>query len=102
MELELATKVKIENLTDSEMTHLFKEKWIEPIVGGIATIPSQIIKELTASLETIEAKYETTFEEVDDEIRKTSDELIGMLGCLTGNNYDMQGISELKKLLGGA
>ncbi len=101
-ELELATKAKIENLTDSEVMQLFIEKWIEPIVDGIATIPSQIIKELTASLEAIETKYETTFEEVDDEIRKTSDELIGMLGCLTGNDYDMQGISELKKLLGGA
>nr|WP_292163919.1 type I restriction-modification system subunit M [Butyrivibrio sp.] len=101
-ELELATKAKIENLTDSEVMLLFIEKWIEPIVDGIAEIPSQIIKELIASLETIESKYETTFEEVDDEIRKTSDELVGMLGCLTGNDYDMQGINELKKLLGGA
>ena len=102
VELELATKAKIENLTDSEAMQLFIEKWIEPIVDGIAEIPSQIIKELIASLETIESKYETTFEEVDDEIRKTSDELVGMLGCLTGNDYDMQGINELKKLLGGA
>ena len=101
VELELATKEKIEQLTDSEVRDLFVKKWIDPITSGIADIPSQIVKNLISSLETIAAKYETTYEEVDEEIRKTSSELVGMLGCLTGNEYDMQGISELQKLLGG-
>lgn len=101
VELELATKSKIENLSEKEIRDLLVEKWITPIIVGIADIPSQIIKELTSSLEAIAAKYETTYEEVDEEIRNTSSELVGMLGSLTGDEYDMKGISELKKLLGG-
>lgn len=101
VELELATKEKIENLTDSEVRELFEKKWIDPITLGIADIPSQIVKDIISKLESVAAKYETTYEEVDEEIRQTSAELVGMLGNLTGNDYDMQGISELKKLLGG-
>ncbi len=101
VELELATKNKIENLSESEIRQLFEYKWIDPIVCGIADIPTQIIKELSSALEAIAAKYETTYEEVDEEIRRTSTELVGMLGALKGNEYDMQGVSELKKLLGG-
>ncbi len=99
VELEIATKNKIENLSDEEATLLFEKKWIEPITEGIADIPVQIIKDLVLNLETIAEKYETTYEEVDKEIKNISVDLGKMLGELTGNSYDMQGVFELKKLL---
>jgi type I restriction enzyme M protein len=101
VELELATKDKIESLSDAEVRMLFKKKWIDPITEGIADIPAQIVKSLIARLEAIAEKYETTYEEVDKEIRDTSSDLVEMLGLLTGNEFDMQGVAELQKLLGG-
>ncbi len=101
VELELATKDKIESLSDAEVRMLFKKKWIDPITEGIADIPAQIVKSLIARLEAIAEKYETTYEEVDKEIKDTSSDLVEMLGLLTGNEFDMQGVAELQKLLGG-
>ncbi len=101
VELELATKDKIESLSDAEVRMLFEKKWIDPITEGIADIPAQIVKSLIARLEAIAEKYETTYEEVDKEIKDTSSDLVEMLGLLTGNEFDMQGVAELQKLLGG-
>ncbi|MBP3782273.1 MAG: type I restriction-modification system subunit M [Butyrivibrio sp.] len=101
VELELATKDKIESLSDAEVRMLFEKKWIDPITEGIADIPAQIVKSLISRLEAIAEKYETTYEEVDKEIRDTSSDLVEMLGLLTGNEFDMQGVAELQKLLGG-
>lgn len=101
VELEFATKEKIENLTDDEVRFLFIKKWVEPIVDGINAIPFQIIKELISKLKTIADKYETTYEEIDEDIRDTSSKLVDLLGELKGNNFDMQGVSELKKMLEG-
>ena len=101
VELELATKDKIESLSDAEVRMLFEKKWIDPITEGIADIPAQIVKSLIARLEAIAEKYETTYEEVDKEIKDTSSDLVEMLGLLTGNEFDIQGVAELQKLLGG-
>ena len=46
-------------------------------------------------------KYETTCAEIEDQIRETEQELNNMLDELTGNEFDIKGIAELKKLLGG-
>jgi len=101
VELVLATKDKIESLSDAEVKMLFEKNWIDPITKGIAGIPAQIVKSLIARLEAIAEKYETTYEEVDKEIKDTSSDLVEMLGLLTGNEFDMQGVAELQKLLGG-
>ena len=46
-------------------------------------------------------KYETTLTEVERQIRDTEKSLNDLLSDLTGSDYDMQGIAELQKLLGG-
>ena len=80
---------------------LLHEKWIVPLVKGLSKLPDTIIADFTTKLEKLAAKYSITFSEVEDQIVETEKELSGMLDQLTGEDFDMQGLAELKKLLGG-
>ena len=99
--LHIATKEKIESLTDDEARELLNEKWITPIENGIQELPIRIISDLVAKLEKLSKKYETTFSQVEEEIKGVESNLSEMLSQLCGNEYDMKGITEFKKLLGG-
>ena len=57
--------------------------------------------ELVAKLEALAKKYETTFAEVEEEIAETEKSLSAMIDDLEGGEFDMLGLGELKKLLGG-
>ena len=46
-------------------------------------------------------QYSTTLAEVEEQITQTEKELSSMIGMLEGDTFDMQGLAELKKLLGG-
>ena len=100
-ELHLKTKAAIESLTDEQAKELLRMKWVEPIMASLTSIPNRIVAELTAKLVALSKKYEITFSEIEDDIEKTSDELCSMIDDLTGSNFDMQGLNELKALLGG-
>lgn len=100
--LHLQIKVTIEALSDKEACALLKQKWITPITDSLLALPDAVIDTLVTKLDALSKKYNTTFAEIDREIADTENELIAMLDDLTGNDYDMQGIAELKKLLGGA
>ena len=100
-ELQMATKSVIENLSDTGAVELLHQKWIVPLMAGLSKLPDDIISNLVNSLEKLASKYSTTFDEVERQIDETERELCGMLDMLTGNSFDMQGIAEFKKMLGG-
>lgn len=100
-ELQMRTKKAIEELTDSQVKELLNLKWIDPIISGLFALPRKIENELVTKLEALAKKYETTFFEVEEQIRETEASLCAMLDELTGNEFDMKGIAEFKKLLGG-
>jgi len=95
------TKKAIEGMSDENIRKLLREKWITPIVDKMHGLSGSIVNTLISKLEALAKKYETTFEEVDSEITETEKLLCGMIDDLTGNEYDMKGLEELKKLLGG-
>lgn len=99
--LAIETKKTIEHLTDSQISELLKRKWISPLIDGLSKLPENIIKDFINKLEKLSKKYETTLSEVEKQISEAEQELCRMLDDLEGNEFDMQGISELKKLLGG-
>ena len=99
--MHLLTKETIEALSDEESMKLIKDKWIAPILTSLTDLPNAVIHECIAKLEALCQKYETTCEEIENQIRETEQELNAMLDDLTGNEFDMKGIAELKKLLGG-
>lgn len=99
--LHLLTKKTIEVLSDEEAIQLIKQKWIVPIQKSLADLPNAVIHECITELELLCQKYETTYAEIEDQICETEQALGTMLGDLTGNEFDMKGIAELKKMLGG-
>ena len=99
--LHIQTKKTIEQLTDEEAIQLIKQKWIDPIIKSLAGLPDSLIHEFISKLEALCKKYETTLSDIEQQIKETEKQLNDMLDELTGNEFDMKGIHELKKLLGG-
>ena len=100
-ELENETKKRIEELTDTEVIELLKDKWITPIVKGLDVIPNRIIESLSSKMESLGKKYELTFSDVEKEIAETEKALRDMLDDIEGSEEDLLGLKELKRLLGG-
>ena len=99
--LEEKTKETIENLSDEQVLELLKEKWINPLIRNLMQLPDRIVSELVAKLEALAKKYETTFAEIESQIEETEKELSLMIDDLEAGEFDMLGLHEFKKLLGG-
>ena len=100
-ELHALTKETIENLDEAQVTMLLKKKWIEPITTGFDEIYKELIDNLAEKIEKLEEKYAETLSDIENEIKSVEKELVGLIDQLTGNEFDMMGLMEFKKLLGG-
>lgn len=99
--LHMETKERIESLSDEDARMFLHEKWIMPLVAALSKLPEKIVSEFISKLEKLALKYATTLPEVEEQINETEKELSDMLDMLTGNEFDMKGLEELKKMLGG-
>ena len=99
--LEEKTKKIIEGLTDAQCDELLAAKWIDPLQSDLLELPNAVVSDFIARIVTLNAKYATTYSDVCNQITEAENELAAMLGQLTGNEHDMAGIAELRKLLGG-
>ena len=100
-ELHTHTKEAIEKLTDEQVNMLLRKKWIDPIVSGLTAMPKKTVSDLVAKVENLAKKYDSTLSSIEKEIAETSANLSRMIDELTGNEFDMLGLHELQKLLGG-
>ena len=101
IELDKKAIDKIENLTEEEQVELLKLKWIAPILIGIENIPGTVISSLTSKVSKLFKKYEETMVDLSNKIESSEKELCAMLDDLTGDEFDIEGLQEFKKLLGG-
>lgn len=99
--LHLKTKTTIESLTNEQVNQLLHLKWIAPLNGELAAMPSAVITQLTSQVQALADKYAVTYSQVANEIKTTEKELAEMMGELTGNEFDQQGLAELTGLLKG-
>jgi type I restriction enzyme M protein len=95
------TKTTIEQMNLETALMILEEKWITPICDGISALPRNLIAALVAALEHLEEKYEITFAEVGDKISGTEETISNYVNLLSGNDFDMEGLRELQKLMGG-
>lgn len=95
------TRQTIMGLSDDVARMLLTKKWITPLINSLSGMPDAIVKTLTEQVKALASKYEITLEQVETEIEETEATLSSMLDQLTGNRWDLDGIQELKKLLGG-
>lgn len=100
-ELNLKTKETIENLSDNLINELLYAKWISPLCSKLMQLPYGVISELSSSLDFLAKKYSTTMYDVEFQTKKIECELSEMINELSGSEFDMQGLSELSKILGG-
>lgn len=101
IELDKKAIDKLENLTEEEQVELLKLKWIAPILTGIENIPGTVISSLTSKVSKLSKKYEETMVDLSNKIESSEKELCAMLDDLTGDEFDIEGLQEFKKLLGG-
>ena len=99
--LEAKTKETIEGLSDDQAIELLKDKWITPIINNLMKLPDGIVSDLVSKLDSLAKKYETTLNEVESEIDETEKALSSMIDELVGGEFDMLGLKEFQKLLGG-
>ncbi|MGI2214141.1 type I restriction-modification system subunit M [Shewanella oncorhynchi] len=99
--LHLKTKTTIEELTDEQVNELLNLKWIAPLSLELAAMPSAVITQLTSKVQALADKYSVTYSQVASDIKTTEQELAKMMGELTGNEFDLQGLAELTNLLEG-
>ncbi|WP_261371998.1 hypothetical protein [Yersinia mollaretii] len=83
------------------MNNLLHLKWIAPLSTELAAMPSSVITQLTTQVQALADKYAVTYSQVANEIKNTEQELAQMMSELTGNEFDMQGLNELTRLLKG-
>ena len=99
--LHLKTKDMIESLSDEQVNELLDAKWILPLSDSLQRLPVQQIDRFTGKIQALVEKYQTTYADNAREIQQSETELAGMIGELEGNEFDMEGLAELKSLLGG-
>lgn len=99
--LEQLTCKTIESLSDEGVHELLVAKWIEPLVAELESMPACVVSELTHAVEALAEKYELTYASISNQISEVEQELCAMIDELEGNEFDMAGLAELKKLLGG-
>ena len=99
--LHLLTKETIENLSESDIKELLKKKWIDPVLVGFESIYENVINTFISKIKAIEEKYSETLEDIESEINSVEKDLIFYIDKLTGNESDMKGLEEFKKIIGG-
>lgn len=99
--LHVKTKETIESLSDAEVLELLENKWIDPLICNITDLPIKAANDLVSEVKRLADKYRLTLSVIEAEIIQVEEELSSMLDDLTGDEFDMLGISELKKLLRG-
>ena len=99
--LESLTKETIESLTDEQVYALLHVKWIDEFIANLYKMPNSIIDNLVKKVEELKTKYETTYADLEKEIKETEESLCSLIDELTGDEFDMKGLSEFKSLLLG-
>lgn len=99
--LHLLTKETIEALTDQQVLELLEKKWISPLVTSLNKLPEVVVSDLATKVQALSEKYATTFTEVEAQIHEAEAILSSLIDELTGNDYDMEGLSEFQLLLKG-
>ena len=98
-ELEEATIKKIECLTYSEINALLEEKWILPLCTSLNEMPGNVVDDFVCSFIQMTEKYSETLSSIGNEIKQTQKELFELMDELSGNDFDIKGLENLKGIL---
>lgn len=100
-QLHQKTKETIERLSDEQVKDLLIKKWILPVDKAINALPDGVLNELVSRISALAKKYEVTFSEVDEELKKAEHSLSNLITGLSGSDFDMKGLKEFQALING-
>jgi type I restriction enzyme M protein len=99
--LHIKTKETIGSLSDEQAFELLEKKWIVPLTESIKQLPKLVIHVLVEKIKALSEKYSVTYSAVESKLQEAESTLSTYIDELTGNEYDMKGLSELQALLKG-
>lgn len=99
--LHIKTKKVIEGLSEDEALQIVEQKWIASLVRDLDDISSSVIYDVTSKISYLAQKYATTMHDIQEEKVSVRRTLGGMVGELTADSSDMEGLKEFKLILGG-
>lgn len=99
--LHVKTKETIENLDDEQVKELLRIKWISKLASSLKSMPTNVVDILVSQINDMANKYSETLDDIEKDIVATEKQLCTLLDELRGNDFDMKGLSEFKKLLMG-
>lgn len=91
------TKEAIENLTDEEVEQFLHMKWIDPVLEGINGTLTSVLNEMEKSISTLARKYAVSYNDLGVQLDEAQQELSKLVADLTGDEFALQGLHQLKK-----
>lgn len=98
-ELHQKTKETIEGLSDEQVLDLLRLKWIAPMCTSLRAMPDYIVKSFVDKVINLTNKYSIPYATLGEQILEVKKQICTMIDDLTGSDYDMQGLQELKEQL---
>jgi type I restriction enzyme M protein len=87
----------IQNLSDDEISECLHMKWIDPVCSGINSTFSDVLSNLESSVLSISEKYSLSYRQINSEVALANKELIELVEQLTGDEFAIEGLTELIK-----
>lgn len=96
-QLEKKTIVAIEGFNMKDINLFLDLKWIAPITSAIAALPDAIIQSLADAITALGEKYATTYNDIENSIVESEQNLAQLIDQLTGDEFAIAGLSNLFK-----
>ena len=93
--LEEKTIKAIKGLDMKGISHFLELKWITPVTSAIEALPDVIIQRLADSITALNAKYAVTYNDIEQGIAESEQQLAALIGQLTGDEFAIKGLEAL-------
>ena len=93
--LEEKTIKTIEGLDMKGISHFLELKWITPVTSAIEALPDAIIQRLADSITALNEKYAVTYNDIEQGIAESEQQLAALIGQLTGDEFAIKGLEAL-------
>lgn len=95
--LEAKTIKTIEGLDMKDIQMFLELKWIQPITSAIESLPDEVIQTLADAISGLNEKYAVTYNDIEQGIVESENNLAELIGQLTGDEFAISGLSNLIK-----
>ena len=95
--LDAKTIATIEALDMKGINQFLELKWIEPITSAINALPDTAIQKLAENITALCDKYALTYNDIEQRIVESEQNLASLIEQLTGDEYAIMGLTELIK-----